>query len=128
MITIFGIGPNNSSFPFPSPNHSTSGRILSITLSADPNRVYVGTYAGVWRSDDAGQNFHQLIGTLTDTAGPGIFGGIYAPHVFDLAASPTDPNVVLAAALGGQFVVSRDGIYRSDSGGITWELVLTTSS
>jgi hypothetical protein len=126
MITIFGVGPKNSSFPFGDPNHSTSGRILSVAISADPNRIYAGSFAGVWRSDDAGHTFHQLIGTLTDTAGPGIFGGIYAPHIFDLAASPTDPNVVLGAALDGRFETSRDGIYRSDSGGITWELIFPT--
>jgi hypothetical protein len=119
--------PNNSTFQT-SLNHSTSGRILSIALSADPNRIYAGSVAGFWRSNDAGLTFGQLTGPLTDTAGPGIFGVVYAPHIFDLAASPTDPNLVLAAARDGQFVISRDGIYRTSDGGLSWELVLVSST
>ena len=126
-FTITRVAPNNSTFQT-SPNHSTSGRILSIALSADPNRVYAGSVAGAWRSNDAGLTFGQLTGPLTETAGPGIFGVIYAPHIFDLAASPTDPNLVLAAARDGQFVISRDGIYRTSDGGLSWELVLVSST
>ncbi len=127
-IIITGVGPNNSSFHTTDANHSTSGRILSVALSADTNRIYAGSFAGVWRSDDAGLTFHQLTGPLTDTAGPGIFGVIYAPHVFDLAASPTDPNLILAAARDGQFAHNRDGIYRSADGGLSWELVLPVAT
>lgn len=125
MITIQEFGPTFSTFNVTTdPQHSTSGRILSLTLAADHNRIYAGSVAGVWRSDDAGHTFRQMLGPLTDSAGQGIFGGIYAPHIFDLAASPTDPDLVLAAARDGQFVTSRDGIYRSADGAQSWELVL----
>jgi hypothetical protein len=124
MITVQEFGPTFSTFNVTDPQHSTSGRILSLAMSADPNRIYAGSFAGVWRSDDSGHTFRQMLGPLTDSAGPGIFGGIYAPHVFDLAASPTDPDLVLAGARNGQFVTSRDGIYRSANGGQSWELVL----
>ncbi len=125
MTTISRVAPSNSTFPQDDVQHCTSGRILSLALSADPTRIYAGSFCGVWRSDDSGQTFYQLIGPLTDTAGKGILGGIYARHIFDLAASATDPDVVLAAARDGQFNVNRDGIYRSADGGHSWELVLS---
>src|SRR5215472_1514714 len=128
MTTITRVAPTNSTFPQDDVQHCTSGRILSLALSADPSRIYAGSFAGVWRSDDSGQTFYQLIGPLTDTAGPGIFGGVYAPHIFDLAASPVDANLVLAAARDGQFTTNRDGIYRSADGGHSWELVLQVNT
>ena len=131
MPTVTHVAPTNQNFSQGDPNHSTSGRILSLALSADPTRIYAGSFCGVWRSDDSGQTFYQLVGPLTDTAGPGIFGGVYARHVYDLAASPNDPDLVLAAARDGQFNTNRDGIYRSLDGGHSWELalpVLTSSS
>lgn len=124
MPTVTHVAPTNSTFPQNDVQHSTSGRILSIALSADPTRIYAGSFCGVWRSDDSGQTFYQLVGPLTDTAGPGIFGSIYARHVYDLAASPIDPDIVLAAARDGQFNTNRDGIYRSADGGHSWELAL----
>jgi hypothetical protein len=44
--------------------------------------------------------------------------------VLDLAVSPADVNLVLAAGSDGRFVTSRDGVYRSADGGVTWQLVL----
>ena len=128
MTTITRVAPTNSTFPQDDVQHCTSGRILSLALSADPSRIYAGSFAGVWRSDDSGQTFYQLIGPLTDTAGPGIFGGVYAPHIFDLAASPVDANLVLAAARDSQFTTNRDGIYRSADGGHSWELALQVNT
>ena len=124
MVTITAVGPSPSTFPSSDLQHSTSGRILSLAVAADQSTLFAGSYAGVWRSRDAGRTWRQLTGPHSDSAGPGIFAGIYAPLVFDLAASPTDPNLVLAAAAGGQFWSSRDGIYRSNDGGESWELVL----
>jgi hypothetical protein len=124
MATITQVAPNNATFSQSDVQHCTSGRILSLALSAHPTRIYAGSFCGVWRSDDSGQTFYQLVGPLTETAGKGIFGGIYARHIFDLAASPADPNLVLAAARDGQFTTNRDGIYRSADGGHSWELVL----
>src|SRR5688572_19803360 len=107
MVTITAVGPSPSTFSSSDLQHSTSGRILSLAVAADQNTLFAGSYAGVWRSRDAGRTWRQLTGPHSDSAGPGIFAGIYAPLVFDLAASPTDPNLVLAAAAGGQFWSSR---------------------
>ncbi len=125
MPTVSHVAPTNSTFSQSDVQHCTSGRILSLALSADPTRIYAGSFCGVWRSDDSGQTFYQLVGPLTETAGPGSFGGVYARHVYDLAASPSDPDLVLAAARDGQFNTNRDGIYRSADGGHSWELVLS---
>jgi hypothetical protein len=48
---------------------------------------------------------------------------LYAPHVFDLAASPADANLVLVSALDSQYADGRDGIYRTNDGGANWTLV-----
>jgi hypothetical protein len=132
VITYFGVGPKLSSFTRQPANngHSSTGRMTALALGADGNRMYAGSFAGVWRSDDAGLNWHQLtwpqppIGDVSVD----IPGALYAPHVFDLVTSPADANVVLVSALDSQFVDGRDGIYRSEDGGATWALVLKSTS
>jgi photosystem II stability/assembly factor-like uncharacterized protein len=128
VITITGFGPNRDSFPPGNnqANHQPSGRMTALTLAADGSRLYGGSFAGVWRSDDAGQNWSQL---AWPQPGLGIVeaqipGALLAPHIFDLVASPSDVNVVLASALDSQFIQSKDGIYRTADGGFTWTLVL----
>src|SRR5687768_2813308 len=125
MTTITGVGPTRSSFGTSNLQQSSSGRILSLVLGADGTRMYAGSFAGIWRSNDAGIHWRQFTwpqpGSGIDVDIP---GALYAPHIFDLAASPIDPNLVLAAASGGQFTVSRNGIYRSSDGGASWTLVL----
>lgn len=123
-MTIRHVGPTAFSFSSPNLQHSSSGRILSLARGADSARLYAGTFAGVWRSDDAGRTWRQL--TRPQPA-PGEFevpGALFAPFVLDLAVSPLNPDLVLASGSAGQFVVSRDGIYRSVDGGHTWALVL----
>ena len=107
MTTLKGVGPSTQSFPGTDVNHSSSGRILSLAISADPNRLYAGTYAGVWRSDDAGHTWRQLTGSPAEKVGPGIFAGIYAPHIHDITASPFDRDLVIACGTDGRFAVSR---------------------
>jgi len=62
-----------------------------------PNVLY-GGYNGLQRSDDGGRTWR--------TVGP------LPPDTFDLAVSPTDPEVVYAA--------TRTGLLRGDSGGTRW--------
>jgi hypothetical protein len=131
VITYSGVGPKLSSFPRRRAfyGHSSSGRITALALGADGNRLYAGSHAGVWRSDDAGENWYQLtypqpIGVLDVD----IPGALFAPHIRDIAASPTATDVVLVSALDSQFVDGRDGVYRSEDGGATWTLVLESTS
>jgi len=129
MATISGAGPTPATFPF-STGHSAVGRMTALALGPDGNRMYAGSFAGMWRSDDGGRNWFQLTRPQPPfgVALGDIPGALFAPHVFDVAASPTDPNLVLVSALDSQFSDGRDGIYRSTDGGTTWTLVLKTGS
>ena len=129
MATISGAGPTPATFPF-STGHSAIGRMTALVLASDGNRMYAGSFAGMWRSDDGGRNWFQLTRPQPPfgVALGDIPGALFAPHVFDVAVSPTDPNLVLVSALDSQFSDGRDGIYRSTDGGTTWTLVLKTGS
>ena len=132
MITVTDAGPTRDSYgPSPKqPNHQPSGRITALALSANGSRMYAGSFAGVWRSDDGGRNWFQL---TRPQPGLGVVqadvpGALLAPHVFDLVASPTDPDVALVSAIDSQFRASKDGIYRTADGGASWALVLATNN
>jgi hypothetical protein len=75
MPTVTHVAPTNQNFSQGDHNHCTSGRILSLALSADPTRIYAGSFCGVWRSDDSNQTFYQLVGPLTDKAGQAFLAG-----------------------------------------------------
>lgn len=127
MITIRGVGPKPNTFPYTT-GHSAVGRMTALTLGANGTRMYAGSFAGVWRSDDAGQNWHQLTWPQpsSSTVAADIPGALYAPHIFDLVSSPANANLVLASALDSQFTDGRDGIYRTIDGGASWTLVHKT--
>ena len=130
MITITGVGPSLTTFPRRPANdsHSSSGRITALALGADGTRMYAGSWAGVWRSNDAGQTWSQLTWPQpTLTVRGEIPGALYAPHIFDLAASPADANLVLVSALDSQYSDGRDGIYRTTDGGANWTLVMKSA-
>lgn len=93
---------------------SLSGRTTSaLRATADPDRVYVGSGAGLFRSDDGGRTFVPI------PAGPAALD----PDPGDLAllgTSPVDRDVVFA-------VLERipvASILRSGDGGERWERVL----
>jgi len=124
-VTITHVGPTAGSFAAVGKSHSFSGRVLSLAASADGQRLYAGTYAGVWRSDDAGRNWQQLTRPQPVSHDEDVAGAVHAPTVFDLAVSPVDVNLVIASGSGSPHVISRDGVYRSIDGGLTWTLVYT---
>ena len=122
-LDIADVGPTPASFQGSTPVRSGSGRILSLAMASDNQRAYAGSYAGVWRSDDGGRSWRQM-----SRPQPGVYdaetpGALYAPHIFDVAVSPADPDIVLAAAWRSQFKPSRNGVYRSADGGFSWTLV-----
>jgi hypothetical protein len=92
-------------------------------VASNNTRLYVGSYAGVWRSDDAGRSWRQMTRPQPPSFEDEVTGALSSPAVFDLAVSPVDQDLVLASGAQGQWVTSRDGIYRSTDGGNTWTLV-----
>jgi len=92
---------------------------------SDPNVVWVGTGEGkirshisvgqgVYKSTDAGETW-QLMG-LEKTA-----------RIPRIVVHPTDPNTVLACALGHAYGPQQErGVYRTTDGGVTWTRVLFT--
>jgi hypothetical protein len=102
--------------------HSVSGRIVALAVAPDGRRLYAGTFAGVWRSDDGGETWRQM--TRPQPAGAVLVpGGLLAPDVYDLAISPANPDVVLAGVENDLHTPAQNGIYRSEDGGGTWTLV-----
>ena len=90
---------------------------------SDPNVIYVGTgeacirgdisYGdGVYKSVDAGKTWTHL--GLDDTR-----------HIGRIAIDPTNPDIVLVAALGHAFGPNEErGIFRTTDGGRNWTKVL----
>lgn len=67
---------------------------------------------GMWRSDDGGRTWKNL--GLKDTR-----------HIIRIVIHPTNPDVVLVAAIGHLFGPNNErGIYKTVDGGKTWKQVL----
>jgi hypothetical protein len=128
VADIMDVSPTVTTFSSSDLNHSVSGRILSLAVSADPTpiaRLYAGTFAGVWRSDDAGLTWRQLTRPQPIEGVNTVPGALAVPNVYDLAVSPVNRDLVFAATAGDTRVQSqsKNGIYRSADGGVTWTLV-----
>lgn len=101
-----------------------NGNVGAIAVAAsDPNVIYVGLGSasirgnvsvgtGVWKSVDAGATWHYL--GLPESGAIG-----------KLVVHPTNPDVVLVAALGHPFGKNPErGVFRTRDGGATWQHVL----
>jgi photosystem II stability/assembly factor-like uncharacterized protein len=100
-------------------DHDQVFRSLAIDPS-DANTVYVGTERnGIVKTSDGGLTWTRLRRGLRHHASG------YA-EVFDIAVSPTDPDLVLAATtdspgpLNGDAPSAIGGVYRSTDGGQSW--------
>jgi photosystem II stability/assembly factor-like uncharacterized protein len=98
--------------------------VVAIAVApSDPNVIYVGTGEsdirsdlasgnGVYKSVDAGNTWTHL--GLEDTR-----------QISRVVVDPTDPRIVLVAALGHAYAPNEDrGVFRSVDGGATWQKVL----
>jgi photosystem II stability/assembly factor-like uncharacterized protein len=78
----------------------------------DPERMFIQFHGGVYRSDDAGQNWSYIGGGL-----PSDFG-------FPLALDPSDPDSAYVIPLQGDYDrVTPEGhvrVYETRDGGATW--------
>jgi hypothetical protein len=112
---------NTSTFDW----QSVSGRALCVATSVDGSRAYLGGHSGVWRSDDRGLNWIHLERPQPPPGVTLVPGCMAVQTIFDLAVSPTNRDVVLAAAGRDAHVPSQSGIYRSTDAGTTWTRVHT---
>ena len=91
------------------------GYILNIVPTSDPNIVYAQPdVCGAYRSDDGGQSWHMIHGTL-----PALRGN---QGVRGMVSDPRDPNFV-AMAVGDQWA-PRLGVFVSRDGGKSWNKTL----
>lgn len=102
--------------------NSASVGALAVAPS-DPNVIYAGmgettirvdvSYGdGVYRSTDAGRTWQHM--GLAETR-----------HIGEIRVHPEDPDTVYVAAFGHAFGTNPErGVYRSQDGGVTWDLIL----
>ncbi len=91
------------------------GRSNAVTgVPGHPLRYYFGGVGGgVWQTDDAGQNWHNI----TD-------GQLHTSSIGAIAVAPSDVNVIYVGtgehAVRGVMTSAGDGMYRSTDAGKTW--------
>ena len=105
-----------------------TGTVGAIAVSeSDPNVVVVGMGEhaargvmtsmgdGVYKSEDAGATWDHI-------------GLDYSRHIANVEIHPSNPDLIYVAVQGAQYGPSNDrGIYRTKTGGNTWEKVLYVS-
>ena len=116
------VSPQIDTFAW-SPQHSVSGRANALAVAADGMRLYAGTFAGVWRSDDAGLTWRQMTRQQPAPGSTAPAGALFVPDVYDVAISPVNPDVVLVAVASDTHAQAMNGVYRSEDGGSTWAIV-----
>lgn len=103
---------------------SFGGSIGAVEVAlSDPNVVFAGEGEqtirgnvspgrGIWRSEDGGKSWKHM-------------GLAQTRHIARIRCHPTNPDVVLVAALGNAFASHPDrGIYKTTDGGRRWKKVL----
>ena len=123
-VRIEEIGPNdaNASLSLGATDQWVSGKALSVAISADGQRAYLGGHSGVWRSNDGGANWTHSEAPQP-TPGQPVTGALTSPNVYDLAISPASNDIVFAATGDDARSPDRSGVYRSTDGAKTWALV-----
>ncbi len=124
-ITIEDVSPTTTNFPYNHAwEHSVSGKMQALAVApSDENRLYTGSYSGIWRSDDGGKNWKQLTRPQPSQGINDVPGSLSVPNIIDIAVSPVNKDLVLVAARRDTRINSLDGIYRSTNGGEEWSLV-----
>ena len=123
-VRIEQVGPNdaNASLSIAETDQWVSGKALSVALSADGQRAYLGGHSGVWRSDDGGATWTHSERPQPALGQP-VSGALTSPNVYDLAISPANNDIVFAATGDDAHSPDRSGVYRSTDGAQTWTLV-----
>ena len=80
----------------------------------DPDTVYAGVEdAALFRSDDGGQNWHEMPGLRDHDSGPSWQPGAGGMCLHTIVQHPTDPGRMFVA-------ISAAGVFRTDDAGKTW--------
>jgi photosystem II stability/assembly factor-like uncharacterized protein len=126
-IYIKDVSPTATTFPIArTVNQSASGRVHCVSGSSDGTRLYAGTYAGVWRSDDGGINWYQLTFKQPSSSNNDVPGALMAEIIMDIIVSPVNKDLVLVMAKTNTRN-SKNGIYRTSDGGRSWSFVQPVS-
>jgi hypothetical protein len=81
----------------------------------DPDTLYAGVEdAALFKSTDAGLNWHEVSGLRTHGTGPAWQPGAGGLCLHTIILDPTDPNRIVIA-------ISAAGAFRSDDAGATWK-------
>jgi hypothetical protein len=81
----------------------------------DPDTVYAGAEdAGLFKSTDGGQSWHELSGLRKNETGPFWQPGAGGLCLHTILLDPTNPNRIVIA-------ISAAGAFRSDDAGKTWK-------
>ena len=115
------VSPGIDTFAW-STQHSVSGRIQALAPTSDALRLYAGSYAGVWRSDDAGVSWAQMTRPQPGQGVSAVPGALLVPDVHDVVVSPVNRDLVMAATTFDARVQMQNGVYRSVDGGSNWSL------
>jgi hypothetical protein len=123
-MRIDDVGPNadNATLSFATTDQSVSGKVLSVALSADGARAYLGGHSGVWRSDDGGNTWWHPEWPEPAAGSFDVTGALPSLNVYDVAISPTSNDVVFAGTGNDAHLPDPSGIYRSNDGGQSWTL------
>ena len=90
---------------------------------SDPNVIYAGTGESDWRSDlSTGAGVYKSI----DAGMTWRFSGLKdSRHIGRIVVHPSNPNIVVAAAMGHAYGANEErGVYVSNDGGNTWTRTL----
>ena len=98
LALVFLLVPHGHALPWRTGGPQGGAIEALSTAPSDPDRLYVGTRRGLFRSDDGGGTWSKV--------------GNRAEDVFLLTADPVDPDTL--------FIVTADAVYRSDDGGAVW--------
>lgn len=125
QLQIKDIGPtgDNAEVTQAAWYQSVSGKSLTIAMSSNGLRVYLGGHSGVWRSNDGGANWTHLVRPQPAVGSVNVPGALLCPNVYDIFVSPLDEDLVLVATGRDARSPSQAGIYKSTNGGNSWARV-----
>jgi photosystem II stability/assembly factor-like uncharacterized protein len=104
----------------PVPTGAASAYLYAVAVApSNPDIVWAGTHAGVYKSVDAGRTWRHM--GLGGAAGDWLL----RVHFGRIVVHPANPNIVYVAAEGPEDTdITPRGLFRTTDGGKTWRNVL----